>query len=339
MEEKYMQALLWEGRPDKSVVCRLCAQACRLKPGEKGLCGVRVNRDGGMVTLVGDVVTSVSLDPMEKKPLYHFLPGTRTFSAGSAGCNFSCRFCQNDGISQLPAEGRIPGKRAMPEDLVALAREYGTPSMAFTYNEPTVFFELVYATAGLAVDRGLRCLLVSNGFMSQDCLRALEHRICAANIDIKSFSDRFYRHYCHARLQPVLDSCKRIKEMGWWLEVTTLVIPGVNDSPDELGRLAAFIHDELGPDTPWHISGFHGAYLMADHPSTPLATLEQAWRLGRQTGLNYVYIGNAASAVGANTFCPHCGALVVERAGYAVRLHGRNGLCPACGAHLAGVWS
>lgn len=333
-----MMAALWDSRSDGSVVCRLCAHGCRLRKGAKGLCGVRVNLRGELVSLVSRVVTAVSMDPVEKKPLYHFLPGTKIFSIGSAGCNFTCRFCQNSSIAQVPENGVVPGKRAAPEDLLALALSNHARSIAFTYNEPTVFFELLYETAGMAASRDIRSVLVTNGYMSADCLAALGRRISAANVDLKSFSDAFYRKYCGARLQPVLDNLKAIKKLGWWLEVTTLVIPGINDSREEMRELAAFIHDELGPDTPWHVSGFHGAHLMAEHPATPLATLEDCWHIGREAGLHFVYIGNARSALGSDTFCPACGAVVISRTGYEARPLGKAGLCPACGAQTPGVW-
>lgn len=333
-----MRALLWDTLRDGEVRCRLCAHACRLKKGGRGLCGVRANAGGELISLVGDVLTSAQLDPVEKKPLYHFLPGSRTFSVGSAGCNFRCRFCQNHAIARVPSSGVVPGRRARAEEVVRLAQERQARSLAFTYNEPTVFFEMVYEASGLARAANLRALLVSNGFMSGDCLTALSRRIDAANVDLKAFRDDFYREYCGGRLQPVLDNLKAIKALGWWLEVTTLVIPGVNDSAGELGAIAAFIRDELGADTPWHLSAFHGAYQMAQHPSTPLATLERGWGIGREAGLNFVYMGNVRSAVGGNTFCPACGALAMERRGFEVRLLGAAGICPSCKSHLPGVW-
>ncbi len=333
-----MQAMLWSPNADGSVSCRLCAHRCRIRKGGKGRCGVRVNLRGGLVSLVNGVATAVGMDPVEKKPLYHFLPGTKIFSVGSAGCNFSCRFCQNSNISQVPESGVVPGRRVTSEDLVSLAVTNHARSLAFTYNEPTVFFELVYETARQAKARGLPSVLVSNGFMSQDCLKALSANICAANVDLKGFSEEFYAKYCGARLQPVLDNLKAIRELGWWLEVTTLIIPGVNDSAGELKALAAFIHDELGAETPWHISAFHGAYLMADYPATPLPKLEEAWRIGREAGLHFVYIGNVRSAVGSTTFCPQCGASVIRREGYEARISGASGTCPSCGTTLPGIW-
>jgi pyruvate formate lyase activating enzyme len=330
--------MLWENLKEELTRCQLCAHGCLLKKNDKGRCGVRINKNGTLVSLVANVVTSVQLDPVEKKPLYHFLPGSKIFSVGSAGCNFSCSFCQNFSISQIPPSGRIPGKIVAPSQLVDMAETHSVRSMAFTYNEPTVFFELVHETAALAKNAGIRSVIVSNGYMSQECLQTLGRRLSAANVDLKSFREDFYKKYCNARLQPVLDNLKALKTAGVWLEVTTLLIPGINDGDAELRDLAAFIHNELGPETPWHLSAFHGAYKMAEHPATPLSRLEDAWRIGRAAGLSFVYIGNVRTLLGGNTFCPHCGELVIERSGYAVRLKGKAGICPSCGITLPGIW-
>lgn len=333
-----MRAMLWDALPEGEAQCHVCSHACHIPEGGSGRCGVRVNHKGELRSLVGNVSTSLQMDPVEKKPLYHFLPGTRTFSVGSAGCNFSCRFCQNHQISQINPKSRIAGRRVMPEELVRLAVRNRAPSMAFTYNEPTVFFEQAYEAAGMAKARNIKVILVSNGFMSRDFLQAMRQRVDAVNIDLKSFSDTFYHRLCGGRLQPVLDNLKTIREMGWWLEVTTLLIPGLNDSPAELREMAGFIRDELGPETPWHISGFHGAHLMADHPSTPPFQLEESWKSAREEGLAHVYVGNIQSPIGSNTYCPSCGALLVERIGYRARSRIRDGICRACQTPVAGVW-
>lgn len=332
-----MRAMLWDREPDGTLSCDLCAHACRLKEGAHGRCGVRVNVRGEMITLAGDVVTAIQLDPVEKKPLYHFLPGTKTYSIGSAGCNFHCRYCQNHKIAHVRPRSTIPGRRATPDTLARLAAQQA-PSIAFTYNEPTVFFEQVYETAGQAQARGLKVILVSNGFMTEDFLLPLSRRVNAANIDLKAFSEEFYHKYCGGRLQPVLDNLKIIKRLGWWLEVTTLLIPGCNDSPGELRDIARFIRDELGPDTPWHLTAFHGAAMMAAHPSTPLFQLEDAWRTGREEGLRHVYIGNTTGIIGSSTLCPSCGAPVIERRGCQIRQGRTPGVCPACKTGLPGVW-
>lgn len=291
------------------------------------------------MTLVGDRVASASLDPIEKKPLYHFFPGSKTYSFGTVGCNFACAFCQNHGISRLPAdEGKVGGKHVTPDMLVQEAQRHGAHSVSFTYNEPTIFFELMYETAGIALSRGLQTVLVSNGFQSDECLSALYQRIHAANIDLKSFREDFYRRHCKARLAPVLDNLKAMVDMGWWVEVTTLVIPGLNDSAEELRDMARFIRDELGAHVPWHLSRFHGAYRMQKHPQTPVETLMQAWRSGREEGLHHVYVGNIGGGVGAATLCPECHKVCVERQNFTSQVALKKGLCPHCGHAVAGQW-
>lgn len=333
-----MTAQLWEAGANKNVRCQLCAHGCEIAAGKHGVCGARANVGGALHSVVADVITAINIDPVEKKPLYHFLPGTKTLSFGSAGCNFHCKFCQNSEISRITPHSSIRGRRLTPETQARLAEENGTPSVAFTYNEPTVFFEQMYSTAGLVKNKGIKTILVSNGFMSDQFLQAMANRIDAANIDLKSFSDSFYRKLCGGRLQPVLDNLKAIRALGWWLEVTTLVIPGINDNPAELKEAAEFIKTELGEDTPWHLSAFHGAAEMSDHPPTPIKTLENAWEIGRNAGLRYVYLGNTTSPIGSDTYCPHCESRLVERKGYRVRKFFKDGKCPKCDEEIAGVW-
>lgn len=334
-----MRAMLWEKQPDNSIHCQVCPHSCRIAGGKSGVCGVRVNKNGELVTVVGDVVTAAHLDPVEKKPLYHFLPGTKTFSIGSAGCNFRCKFCQNSEIARVTPRSMVTGRRLTPETIVHVAEENKAPSIAFTYNEPTVFFEQVYVTSGLARANGLKTILVSNGYMSPATLQSLAKRIDAANIDLKGFTEEFYHKYCGGSLAPVLENLKIIKKMGWHLEVTTLLIPKVNDSPEEIRGIAEFVKNELGISTPWHISAFHGACEMLNHPATPLSKLEEAWHIGVDLGLEYVYIGNARTPMGENTICPCCGALLIERRGFQSRKLFRGGACPDCGEEIPGVWS
>lgn len=299
-----MLAALWDSQPDGTVVCRLVRSP--LPPAQRGqghLRGARQHAGGKGFSWSAGLLPLLPWIPLKKASL-PFLPGSKIFSVGSAGCNFSCHFCQNNNIAHVPESGIVPGKRAAPEDLLAHALANHAQTLAFTYNEPTVFFELLYETAGMAAKKGIRSVLVTNGYMSKDCLTALSRCICAANVDLKSFSEAFYHKYCGGHLQPVLENLKAIKKLGWWLEVTTLVIPGLNDGQAEMEALAAFIRDELGPDTPWHVTGFHGAHLMIDHPDTPLATLEACWRIGREAGLNYVYIGNTRSPSGQQYVLP-----------------------------------
>ncbi|MBQ9537422.1 MAG: AmmeMemoRadiSam system radical SAM enzyme [Desulfovibrionaceae bacterium] len=332
-----LDALLWLNIDDTTVECLVCGHHCRLKNGMKGRCGVRVNKEGKLFSVVTDLVSSIQMDPIEKKPLYHFLPGTRTFSIGSVGCNFRCKFCQNDHISVIPKSGIINGKRTSARSLIDLAIQYKSKSIAFTYNEPTIFIELINDASELAFAHKIPVILVSNGFMSTDFLDMLANRVQAVNIDLKSFREDFYREYCGGHLRPVLDSLKRIRKMGWWLEVTTLVIHGLNDSPEEIRDCARFIRDELGADVPWHLSAFHPAYLMQDRADTSLEQLQAAWSIGKEEGLEYVYLGNVGAAVGGNTYCPQCSNLVAERSPWKISFPA-SGKCPKCGHDIPGVW-
>ncbi len=335
-----IEARVWKPLENGRTLCRLCSHACVVEPGGRGRCGVRQNRDGRLFTLTYDRVAALNVDPVEKKPLYHFHPGTSTFSFGTQGCNLACTFCQNAGLSQPPREtGRVSGQPASPEMLVRAAQAAGTHSISYTYSEPTIFFELMQDTARLARTNGLKNIIVSNGFMSPACLDELSGLIDAANIDLKAFSEDFYREQCDARLAPVLDNLKRINGMGWWLEVTTLVIPGLNDSDAELAAIASFIASDLGPDTPWHVSRFHPQYRLTDRPPTPISTLDRAYRAGQAAGLRHVYVGNVPGHDSDATRCPECKAAVITRLGFGVtgKYLRPGGLCAACGHPIAGV--
>ncbi len=333
-------ALLWKALDQGRVQCRLCSHFCLIPEGGRGTCGVRENRGGELFTLVADRVAAVNVDPVEKKPLYHFLPGTRTFSFATMGCNLSCSFCQNYALSQPPRQNRrVSGEPATPEALVDAALRHGCRSISYTYSEPTVFFELMLPTARLARERGLANILVSNGFSSPECLEALGPYINAANIDLKAFSEAFYAERCGARLKPVLENLKHMVRLGWWLEVTTLVIPGLNDSDRELAEVAGFIAHDLGRHVPWHVSRFHPDFTLTDRGPTPVSTLERALEAGRRAGLHYVYVGNVPGHDGENTRCPACGQVVLERMGFAVtERHLQGNACARCGAGMHGVW-
>ena len=336
-----MDALLWKALPGNQAQCFACMHACLLPAGACGQCGVRRNDAGALRTLVGDGIASAHADPIEKKPLYHYLPGSGTFSFGTEGCNFSCSFCQNAEISQHPRQtASVRRRRTTPEDLIRTAQSERCASVAFTYNEPTVFAELMIRTADLALDAGLGTVMVSNGFQSPQTLRLLRPRIQAANIDLKSKRREFYRDVCGGDLTPVLDNLRRMREFGWWLEITSLLIPGLNDSPEELHDLADFIFKELGPETPWHVSAFHPAFRMPRHAPTPPATLDLACRIGQEAGLLFVYPGNAPQgllAASRSTRCPACCGLCLER--NPLPLPGFNGRCPSCGHALPGIWA
>ena len=333
------KALLWEKLKNNSVQCRLCSHFCTIKPGDRGSCGVRKNESGELFTLVRDRVAAANIDPVEKKPLFHFYPGTQTFSIGTMGCNMSCAFCQNHTLSQTPKQtGQVSGEKFSGPAIAEAAVQAPAGSISYTYSEPTIFTELVLDTAGPAKEKGLKNILVSNGFQSPQCLDMLSGYIDAANIDLKAFSDEFYREYCGARLKPVLENLKTIKKMGWWMEVTTLVITGLNDSESELRDMAGFIARELGPDIPWHISRFHPTYKMLDRPSTPVETLEKAYEAGKKEGLKYVYTGNVAGHDGENTYCPSCGEILIKRSGFSAAGKSiKKGKCKKCGQEIAGV--
>jgi pyruvate formate lyase activating enzyme len=344
--EPMKEALLYEKLEDGRVRCHLCAHRCLIAPGRKGICLVRENREGTLYTLVYGLPLSQAVDPVEKKPLFHFWPGSTAFSIATVGCNFRCAFCQNADISQMPRDrGRIVGHQASAEDVVAAAARFGSRSIAYTYTEPTIFFEYSYDIARLAHEQGIASVYVTNGYMTGEMLElfqgvAGDHApwLDAANVDLKSFRDDVYRQVCGARLQPVLDSLVKMKALGIWVEVTTLVVPGMNDSEDELRDIAQFLAGALGPETPWHVSRFHPDYQMYDRGPTPPETLRRAYDLGRQAGLYYVYVGNMPGARLEDTPCPNCGRTVVERWGFTVRRrHTREGCCSYCGARIHGV--
>ncbi len=332
------EARLWKPLKGEKVQCRLCAHFCIIADTERGNCGVRVNRQGRLFTLVRDTVAALNLDPVEKKPLYHYFPGTKTLSLGTMGCNLSCSFCQNSGLSQPPRRGEaVLGERVRAEALVELALRSKAASISYTYSEPTVFFELVEDVAIRAREQGLGNIIVSNGFHSRECLESWGPLINAANIDLKAFTEGFYRDICGARLQPVLDNLKTIRELGWWLEVTTLLIPGLNDDPGELRAMADFIYRELGPQTPWHLSRFHPDHAMQDRPPTPPQTLRRAWEIGKEVGLSHVYVGNITGVAGEATECSGCGVPLLRRHGFHVQNIGMNdGACRMCGAPAEG---
>ena len=335
-----MTAQFWRKLPNGHVQCRLCSQFCTIPSGERGFCGVRANNGKGVLySLVEGGVGALNLDPVEKKPLYHYLPGTTTLSFGTPGCNFACLFCQNATLSHEAREkGEARLQRISPQTLAAEARRSGASSLSFTYSEPTVFFELMAQTADAARQDGLGTIMVSNGFQSPEALSALRDRIQAANIDLKSFREDFYRETCQGRLAPVLDNLKTMRAFGWWVEVTTLLIPGLNDSSEELRELARFIVQELGQGVPWHISRFRPAFRMQYASPTPLADLERAARIGQEEGLHFVYLGNVAPQAWEGTFCPNCGLKLLARAGFITQGLPFDGRC-ACGERIPGIWS
>lgn len=330
------EAMLYEKLDNSRVRCNLCAHHCVIREGKRGICQVRENQSGALYTLVYGRTIAQHIDPIEKKPLFHFYPGTTAYSIATPGCNFQCPWCQNWEISQMPRRGSLAaGVEASPEHIALDARRAGCKSIAYTYTEPAVFFEYTYDTARLAHESGLANVYVTNGYMTEDMLETFHPYLDAMNVDLKGFSERMYKEYVGAKLQPVLDALKKAGELGIFLEVTTLLIPGINDSTDELKEVANFIATELGADTPWHISRFFPASKMSNVPPTPLDTLRQALEIGKEAGLRYIYIGNVPGQGGENTYCPSCDSLVVERMGYYTRLVGLDGSkCRFCGTEL-----
>ena len=332
------EARLYEKLEDQRVQCNLCAHRCRIAEGKRGICAARENRHGTLYTLVYGRTVSQHVDPVEKKPLCHFYPGTRAYSIATVGCNFHCAWCQNANISQMPREtGLIVGERANPDEIVAAAKRSNCRSIAYTYTEPTIFFEYAYDTAKLAREQGIANIYVTNGFMTEAMLETFDPYLDAATVDLKAFRDETYREYVGARLQPVLDSLKVMKELGIWVEVTTLVIPEINDDEAELRDAARFVAQELGRETPWHISRFYPGYQMRHVPPTPVATLRRALEVGKEEGLRYIFVGNVPGE--ANTECHACGELLIRRRGYTILAnHVAPGqVCPNCGTPVAGV--
>jgi pyruvate formate lyase activating enzyme len=336
-----LEALLYEKLKDKKVRCGLCKHRCVIETGNRGICGVRENIGGILNTLVYGKHIARHIDPIEKKPLFHFLPGSLSYSIATAGCNFKCLFCQNADISQMPSDyrGVILGDNYTPENIVSAALKGKCRSISYTYTEPTVFFEFALATAKLAREKNLKNIFVTNGYMSKEALEMIQPFLDAANVDLKAYNKDFYRKMCGAKLENVKETLTDMKASGVFVEITTLIIPGLNDDKEELRELAMFIAGSLGPETPWHISRFHPTYKLLDRPPTPLETLLSARAIGLKCGLKHVYMGNVPGEGGENTFCHNCGKALIERIGFYV---GKNevdkGACPDCGARINGVW-
>ncbi len=341
------EALLYDKLDDQRVRCNLCAHRCVIAPGRKGVCLVRENREGTLYTLVYGIPLSQAVDPVEKKPLFHFYPGSTAFSIATVGCNFRCEFCQNADISQMPRDrGQITGREASPEQVVQAAQRYGSQSIAYTYTEPTIFFEYSYDIARLAHEVGIASVYVTNGYMTGEMLELFqglgnghEPWLNGANVDLKAFRDETYKKVCGARLQPVLDSLKRMKELGVWVEVTTLVVPDMNDSDGELGDIAHFIADELGVETPWHVSRFHPDYKMHDRGPTPPVPYASI-RAGPASGPALCVRGQPAWRSPGRYLLPELWPVAIGRWGFRVTQRNlQDGRCSTCGTSIDGVGS
>lgn len=335
------EAMLYHRLDGKKVACVLCAHRCVLNEGQFGICGVRQNIDGVLYTHVYEEAIAAHIDPIEKKPFFHFLPGSKSLSIATIGCNFRCPFCQNWEISQTRLSDGATGLRSSPlpvKEVVRQALLNDCQSISYTYTEPTIFFEYAFDTARLAKDSGLKNNFVTNGFMTAEALETIKPYLDAANVDLKFFRDESYKKICKARLQPVLDSIRKMRELGIWVEVTTLVIPGLNDSEEELRDIAKFLVS-VDRDIPWHLSRFHPDYELLDTPATPVRTLRKAAEIGRTEGLRYIYLGNVWGE-GESTFCPKCGENIITREGFWVKSNLlEDGRCPNCGQKIAGIFA
>ncbi len=333
------EAVLWTPAENGKTQCNLCNWRCLIKDGKSGRCAVRENVGGTLYSANYHKVCSANPDPIEKKPLFHFQPGSRSFSIAAMGCNFRCEFCQNWQVSQAAFEtGQISGQPIPPEQIVAAAIRDGCASIAYTYTEPTVFMELCNECGRLGKERGLANVFVSNGFMTIGAVDFAADWLDGINVDLKAFTDDYYRQLCKARLQPVLDTISYIaNQTNIWLEITTLLVPGRNDSDDELKQLADFIVGSAGSDVPWHISRFHPQYKYSGSVPTPVESLERAFEIGKAAGLRYVYLGNVPGARSESTVCYNCGRMLIERVGYKISANAiDNSKCPDCGIVIAG---
>jgi pyruvate formate lyase activating enzyme len=323
---------------DKRVLCTLCPRGCRVPDGERGYCGCRENRGGNYYTLVYSRACSAHIDPIEKKPLFHFHPGSPALSFATAGCNIECKFCQNWNISQFRPE-QLEARYITPEKMVEIAKANGCPVIAYTYNEPTVFYEYMYDTAAEGKKQGIKSVMISNGFMNSEPMKALTRVLSAVKVDLKSFSEKFYRDVCSGQLKPVLDTLLLLKEIGIWYEIVVLLIPTLNDSKTELDEMTRWVRKNLGPDVPIHFSRFFPTYKITNLPPTPVATLERAREIALANGLNFVYTGNVPGHPGEHTYCPACGKILIRRIGFRVLENNiEQGKCKFCGRRIPGIW-
>jgi len=333
-----MKAKYYEKLDKNKVLCYLCAHTCKIGDGKQGICGVRENRGGTLYTLVYGKLIAHHADPIEKKPLFHFQPGKYSFSVSTVGCNFQCLHCQNADISQMPKDqDQILGEDVSPQQIVDMTISSKCKSVSYTYTEPTIFMEYAYDIAVIASKNRLKNVMVTNGYMTKEVMEQVKPFFHAANVDLKSLREDFYKKICKAKLAPVLDSIKFLKEMGMWIEVTTLIIPTKNDSKEEFKEIARFICG-VDPGIPWHISAYHPTYKMTQLHRTPLSIIKKAREIGFEEGLRYVYAGNVPGNEGENTYCHKCKKLLIERYGFSViQNHIKNSKCPFCYAKIDGV--
>jgi pyruvate formate lyase activating enzyme len=332
------EAMFYEKLEEGKVLCGLCAHHCIIREGKRGICGVRENQGGSLYSLVYGKLVSANIDPIEKKPLFHFCPGSKSYSIATVGCNFKCKHCQNHDIAQYTKRyNDIPGEYTHPEKIVNAAVKARCKSISYTYTEPTIFFEFAYDCARLAHEREIKNVFVSNGYASSEASKAIAPFLDGINIDLKG-SDEFYKKICGARLNPVLENIRLMKELGVWVEVTTLIIPSYNDSEKDLNDIIDFIKS-VDPAMPWHVSQFYPTYQIMDKPRTPAETLRWARELGFKKGLKYVYEGNVPGEGGESTHCANCKEILIERYGYQnIGNKLNNGICFNCNKEVEGIW-
>jgi len=338
-DERFVfEARFYEKLANKKIKCKLCPRECAVGDRERGYCGVRENRGGTYYTLVHSRVCAAHIDPVEKKPLFHYLPGSLAFSMATAGCNVNCKFCQNWDISQARPE-QIPAQYLPPKRVAELAAQWHCPTIAYTYSEPVVFSEFLMDVADAGHEAGIRSIVVSNGYIQEKALREAYGKMDAVKIDLKAFSESYYQKVVTGQLKPVLDTLVTLRKMGKWFEIVYLVVPTLNDSESEIGSLAHWVKENLGTDVPLHFTQFHPDYLLKNLPITPVPTLERCREIARAEGLHFVYIGNVPGHPAENTYCPKCQRLLVERVGFEIsQLLIRKDACPFCKQPIPGVW-
>lgn len=337
---KMKEAMFYEQQENSAVRCHLCPHRCKINDTKRGICGVRENRNGTLYSLVYGKAVAKGIDPIEKKPLFHFHPGAMSYSVATVGCNLNCKNCQNFSISQMPkgSNKRIVGEETSPQEIVAAAKDYDCRIIAYTYTEPTIYFEYAYDTARLAHEAGISNVFVSNGYTTEEAIRAIAPYLDAVNIDLKGLSEDLYLKNCGGHLDPVLNAIKLYKSLDVWVEVTTLVIPTLNDSEDDLRAIAEFIKG-VGVDIPWHISQFYPTYKLTHIAPTPVSALRTARAIGLETGLRYVYEGNVPGEGEENTYCYQCGELLIQRVGFQILANNlKDSKCTSCGAKIDGLF-
>ena len=334
-----VEARFYEKLPNKKIKCKLCPRECTVGDRERGYCGVRENRGGTYYTLVHSRVCAMNIDPVEKKPLFHYLPGTVAFSLATVGCNVNCKFCQNWDISQARPE-QVAARYLPPKKIAELAAQNHCPTIAYTYSEPVVFSEFLMDAADAGHEAGIRSIVVSNGYIQEKALRAAYGKMDAVKIDLKSFSESYYQKVVTGELKPVLETLVTLRKMGKWTEIVYLVVPTLNDNDVEFRGLSRWVKENLGADVPVHFTQFHPDYLLKNLPITPVATLERAHDIASAEGLHFVYIGNVPGHPAENTYCPKCRRVLVQRVGFEIRtMQIHHGACSYCGQSIPGVWS